>query len=334
MYRIWFERPLPVEYAHLLDGVALPVGPASATPEAPLVALREAHGIIASSQVRYDGALMDQAPTLRVIARTGIGLDNVCIADATARGIAVCYAPDAPTISTAEHAVTLMLACLKRLKECERQLRRGEKIDFFGNYRGAEIHGLHLGLVGLGRIGRHVAKIALALGTHVVGFDPYVPAEQVVNLGIEPASTLDAMLQTSDIVSLHVPLTPETRHLMNAQRLAQLKPGAFLINTARGGLVDEAALLDALESGRLQGAGLDVFDPEPPGPSNPLLQREDVICTPHIGGATLASKDRLWNTAITQVLQVLRGERPPYLVNEEVWPVSGRPEGEVREWNA
>jgi D-3-phosphoglycerate dehydrogenase len=129
------------------------------------------------------------------------------------------------------------------------------------------------------------------------------------------------VLQSADIISLHAPLTDETRHLINAERLAQMKPGAYLINTARGGLVDERALIEALESGHLHGAGLDVFEHEPPNPSSPLLHRDDVIATPHIAGGTAASKGRLWSVAITQALQVLRGERPSHLVNPEVWPL-------------
>src|SRR5262249_51818271 len=128
-------------------------------------------------------------------------------------------------------------------------------------------------------------------------------------------------LRSADIVSLHIPLSDETRNIINAERLATMKPGSYLVNAARGALVDQAALLAALESGHLHGAGLDVFPNEPPDPKSPLLQRDDVIATPHVAGATQASKDRLWSQAIAQVLQVLRGERPPHLANPEVWPL-------------
>jgi phosphoglycerate dehydrogenase-like enzyme len=138
---------------------------------------------------------------------------------------------------------------------------------------------------------------------------------------VELAPTLEAILATADAVSLHLPLTPETHRLMNGERLALMKPGAILINAARGGLVDETALLDALERGHLQGAGLDVFEREPPAPDHPLLQRLDVVATPHIAGATIAGKDRVWQVAIQQALQVLRGERPPHLLNPAVWPL-------------
>lgn len=319
MFRVWFERALPPAYATMLAGVAQAIGPASATPESPLRALPEAQAIIAASRICYDGALMDQAPLLRVISRTGIGFDNISLPDATARGIAVCNAPDGPTISTAEHTITLMLAVAKQLKQAEGEMQRREKKDYFNDHNGLEMYGLHLGVVGLGRIGSHVAKVALALGMKVVAFDPYISSGRALEMGVEMAPTIEALLRTADIVTLHLPLTPATRHLMNSARLAQMKTGAILINAARGGLVDEAALIQALESGHLRGAGLDVFDPEPPHPDNPLLHRENVIATPHIAGATTASKDRLWQTAIMQALQVLRGERPAHLVNPEVW---------------
>lgn len=325
LYRIWFERPLPPEYAPLLEGIAVAVMPASATPDTTVIALPGAHAIIASSRLRYDGALMDRVPTLRVIARTGMGVDNISMHEATLRGIAVCNVPGGPTISTAEHAITLMLAVAKHLKRSERMLQRRGRTDFFNEYRGLEVYGLRLGLIGLGRIGSRVAEMATALSMVVAAFDPFVPPDRAAELGVDLVPTLEALLCTADIVSVHAPLVDETYRLINADRLAQMKPGAILVNTARGRLVDEAALLDSLESGHLGGAGLDVFDPEPPAPDNPLLHRDDVIATPHIAAATGASKDRLWRAAIGQVLQVLRGERPPHLVNPEVWPPDRAP---------
>ena len=319
MYRIWCERRLPPALEHLLEGVAEIVGAAEETPETPLAAVSRAQAIIASARTRYDGALMDQAPDLRVIARTGIGYDNISVPDATARGIAVCIAPDAPTLSTAELTITLMLAVAKEVKRMDRALRRGGTADFFSAYRGIEINGLCLGLVGLGRIGSRVAVLAQGLGMKVVAYDPYVPAAKMAELNVEGVPTLEGVLHMADVVSLHLPITDENRHLFNAERLAQMKPGAILINAARGALVDEAALLAALEQGHLHGAGLDAFQVEPPAPDNPLLHRDDVIATPHIGAATGAGKERLWTAAISQSLQVLRGERPPNLVDPEVW---------------
>jgi D-3-phosphoglycerate dehydrogenase len=167
-----------------------------------------------------------------------------------------------------------------------------------------------------------VAILALALEMTVIGFDPFISAERAHEIGVELVSTLEEVLSVADIVSLHVPLTPETQGIISAERLARMKPGAILINAARGGLVDEAALLGALESGHLWGAGLDVFVSEPPAADHPLLARDDVVATPHIASATNAGKDRMWQAAIIQALQVLEGERPAHLVNPEVWPIN------------
>ncbi|HZQ06142.1 MAG TPA: hydroxyacid dehydrogenase [Anaerolineae bacterium] len=319
MYRIWFERGLPAMYASLLDGVAIAVGPDRLTPDPALIAAAGTQGVIASSRVRYDGAFFDRVPTVCVVSRTGIGYDNISVADATERGVAICVTPDAPTISTAEFAITLMLAVLRHLKPSENMLRGEERRDFFTEYNGLESYGLTLGLIGVGRIGSRVAKIANALGMRVLAYDPYISPERAQELDIELVPTLNAALNAADVVTLHVPLMPETHHIINAASLAQMKRGAYLINTARGGLVDERALIEALDSGHLKGAGLDVFDPEPPASDNPLLHRENVIATPHIAGASMQSKDRLWQQAIAQALQVLRGERPPNLLNPECW---------------
>jgi D-3-phosphoglycerate dehydrogenase / 2-oxoglutarate reductase len=319
LFRIWFERPLPKAYQPLLEGFAVAIGPTSVEAENPFASLPGAHAIIAGSRIRYDGKLMDQAPTLRVISRTGIGIDNIVLADATARGIAICNTPDAPTVSTAEHAVTLLLAVTKHLRRSQMMLLDGKKHDFFSEQNGLELNGAQLGLVGMGRIGSRVAKAAQALGMKVAVYDPFLPPERADEMGVTLVSALESLLGMADVLSIHAPLTDETRKLINADRLAQLKPGAYLINTSRGPLIDEPALIAALERGHLRGVALDVFDPEPPDPNNPLLHRDDVIATPHIAGATVAGKDRLWRNGIMNALQVLRGERPVGLCNPEVW---------------
>ena len=321
MHKIWFERKLPREHAHLVEGLARPLGFALEGSSDPLAEISEADGIVASAKVVYDGALMDRAPALKVIARTGVGYDNISVPDATARGICVCYTPDAPTISTAEHAVALMLAAAKQLKRYNRAMVAQPMADHISSYYGLELYGRRLGLVGLGRIGARVAKVALALGMSVTAYDPFVTSARAAELDVELAPTLEALLSEADVVSLHVPASPETRHMINAERLALMKPGAYLINAARGALVDEAALLHALESGRLSGAGLDVFDCEPPPADHPLLSRDDVIATPHLAGPSPAGRQRMWEGAISQALQVLRNERPVHLLNPDVWSV-------------
>jgi D-3-phosphoglycerate dehydrogenase len=247
----------------------------------------------------------------------GIGYDRVDIAAATAAGVAVCNTPDGPTLSTAEFAITLMMAVARNLKQIA---YNGAKPRPQTSYQAIELYGKQLGLVGLGRIGTHVARIAKAMGMPVVAYDPYITPEKAAETGVELADSLEMLLGASDIVSLHLPLTDENRKLMNAERFAQMKRGAIFINTARGGHVDEAALLAALDSGHLFGAGLDVTDPEPPESTNPLLFRENVIITPHIASGTFEGRDRMFEMAFDQILQVFRGEHPPYLINPEVWP--------------
>ena len=320
-FRIWCERDLPAAYAGLLDGSAVLVGSGASEAHAH-GSIADAQAIIASSRVRYDAELMDAIPSLQVISRTGIGLDNVSLPEASGRGIAVCHVPGGPTISTAEHAISLLLAVAKALPRTTEAMRSGRG-DHFNDYTGVELNGLRLGIVGLGQIGRRVAVVARALEMEVAAYDPFVDPEVARSVGAELEPDLGLLLAGADAVSLHVPLTENTRGLLDAKRIAQMKQGAILVNTARGGLVDEGALLAALEGGHLRGAGLDVFDPEPPESTNPLLRRSDVIATPHIAGATGASRDRLWRAAIAQALQVLRGERPAGLANPEVWPPGG-----------
>ena len=319
MFRIWLERPLPMDHEPLISGVATVCGVSTQSPDDPFRAVSAADAVIAGGRLRYDATFMDRAPGLRVICRTGIGYDNVDVAGASARGIAVCNAPDAPTVSTAEHAVALMLAAAKDLKRTEATTKRGGKADFFSDYGGVELAGMRLGLVGLGRIGSRVARVARALDMFVWAFDPWVNPRRAEELGITQAETFDELLASSDIVSLHLPLTHDTRHLINAEALSKMKKGVILINAARGGLLDEAALLEALESGQVRAAGLDVFEKEPPPPDHPLLQRDDVVFTPHVAAGTYAGKGRLWSSALTQAVMALKGEPPPHLVNPEVW---------------
>jgi D-3-phosphoglycerate dehydrogenase / 2-oxoglutarate reductase len=325
LYGFWCERPMPPEHEPLLQDVARNVGSgiigaSNAEAEAFFNRATEVHVIIASSLTQFNSAFFARTPALRVVARTGIGIDNITLDDATAYGVAIINTPDAPSVSTAEHAILLMLATTKRLRRVINALVDGERRNFFTDHDATELEGLQLGVVGLGRIGRRVSVYGAGLGMKVKGYDPFIPAEQIAQMGIEAATDLEDLLRTSDVVSLHVPATAETNRLMNAERFAMMKPDAYLVNTARGSLVDESALLHALESGSLRGAGLDVFDPEPPDPSNPLLHHPGVIATPHVGGVTIAGRNRLWSEAIVQTLQVLRGEHPPNLCNPDVWP--------------
>lgn len=316
MFRLWFERGMPPWLAPEIEGraVALAPGPSGD----PFATAAAADGIIASSLLDYDGGVFDRVPRLRVLARTGIGVDRVDLAEATRRGIVVCNAPDAPTVSTAEHAIALLLAVAKRLKRAERRLQDGAG-DYFTAHDGIELAGRRLGVVGFGRIGRRVASLARGLGMEVIAFDPLVEVDPREATG---AATLAELLAASDAVSLHLPLTEETRSLIGARSLAAMPPGALLVNTSRGGLVDHEALLEALESGHLGGAGLDVAEPDPLPPGHPLLQRDDVVVTPHVAAATLEGKRRLNVTAVREALAVLEGGRPKHPVNPEALPAA------------
>jgi len=325
-FRIWTERPVPEERALEWAELADFVGSAVDNPLDPFAALPSAEAVIAGARMQYEVSFMARAPHLRVISRTGAGYDNIDVETATARRIAVCTIPDGPTVSTAEHTVALILAVAKRLPEAQASLHSG-KFDIFNQLQAVELQGRSLGLVGLGQIGGRVATAAQALGMRALAFDPYVDLAHASRLGATLVSSLDELLAMSDIVSLHAPLTASTAKIMDRDRIGRMRAGAILINTARGGLVDEAALIDALSSGHLSGAGLDVFDPEPPRPDNPLLHRIDVIATPHVAAATIAARERLWRVAIEQAIEVLRGDRPAHLVNPQVWdrPPDARP---------
>ena len=319
MFKVWSERHILPDCIGLLAPLAEPIGPGVATPDDFLSAFPQADGVLAGG-MRYTAEAMDRAPNLLIISRMGIGYEAVDIPAATKRGIAVSYTPDGPTISTAEHAVALIFAVAKDLKKAEHSLRRDRRPDHYGRHSALELFASRLGLVGLGRIGSRVAAAMRGVGMKVSAFDPFVTAERAEELGVDMASSLEALLAEADVVSLHLPLSADTRHLIDAETLGQMKKGAILVNVSRGGLVDEAALLAALESGRLRGAGLDVTDPEPAPADHPLLQRNDVIVTPHVGSASAASKRRILSGAIHHLKQALRGERPDQLLNPEVWP--------------
>lgn len=243
-------------------------------------------------------------PRLKVVGRAGAGVDNIDLPAAREHGVVVVNAPNANTTAVAELTMGLMLSLARQVPQATASLRAGEwrKADFSG----IELHGKTLGLVGVGRVGSAVAALSAAMGMRVLGYDPLLPPDTLRQRGAEPAE-LEALLAGSDFVSLHVPLDRGTHQMINAQQLARIKPGAFLVNTARGNVVDEAALLQALESGRIAGVALDVFGREPPGP-DPLLQHPAVVATPHIGAQTAEARQRVALDIATEVLAALRGE--------------------------
>ena len=298
---VFFDTPLPDAYRDLVEGRLEVVGPDSG--------LERAVAVIAGARVRWDVAMLAGGPSVRVVSRTGIGYDNIDLDAARERGVTVCNAPEAPSVSTAEHTVALMMAATKRLRTTTAIADRGEKAPSVGI--ALELDGCRLGLVGLGRIARRVAAVGHALGMEVIAHDPFIDAADSDGVRLVD---LDEVFSTADVVSLHAPGGEATRHLVDAARLATMRPGAVLVNCARGSLVDQDALLGALESGQLGGAALDVTEPEPLPAGHPLLGREDVVVTPHVASSTAAGRRRLYEHAIDNALAVLEG-RPATIVS-------------------
>ena len=251
---------------------------------------------------------------LRGIVTPGVGVEKVDVQGATELGIVVANSPG-NSVTVAESTLLLMLALAKQMPMWVQAARAGKEPT--SGMRGMELRGKTLGIVGLGRIGNITAGLARAFGMDVLAYDPYVPPSDVARL-----TSLEEVLQRSDFITLHPVLTPETFHLINAERLALMKPSAFLVNTSRGGVIDEQSLIVALQRGQLAGAGLDVFETEPPDPANPLLSMDNVIGTPH--GLSHADESLLRCASMTEenVLAIVDGRLPPYIVNPKVrWRV-------------
>jgi len=284
---------------------------------------RHADALICLLTDRIDRALIEQATRLRVISNVAVGFDNIDVAAATARRIPVGNTPDVLTEATADLAFALILACARRIVEADRYVREGRWRTWDPSLLlGMELHGATLGIVGYGKIGRAVARRAAGFGMRViyatsrpadVSADPARGAVQP-----QPAG-LDALLRESDIVSLHVPLTDATRHLIGAPELRAMKPSAILINTARGAVVDQPALARALREGWIAAAGVDVTEVEPVPPGDPLLDAPNLTILPHIGSATTHTRARMAGMAVDNALAGLRGERLPHCVNPDVY---------------
>ncbi len=261
-----------------------------------------------------DAAVIAAADRLKVIARYGVGFDRVDVAAATRRGIVVTNTPGANSVAVAELTVGLMLALGRRICPSSQAVRSGQ----WPRISGVGLMGKTVGLVGFGSIGRETARRLAAFGCRVLVADPFVSPEAVKRCGACPAS-LDELLPVSDFVCLHAAVTPATAGMVNDSFLHKMKPGAFLVNTARGELIDETALRQALESGRLAGAALDCFQKEPPEGDHPLLQLPQVIATPHTGAHTDEAVNAMGRMALDACLAVLREERPAHVVNPDVY---------------
>jgi len=276
-----------------------------------LAAIPEYDALVVRSQVQADAELIAAGRRLIVIGRAGVGVDNVDLDAATRAGITVVNAPTGNTIAAAEHTLALLYALARRIAAADASVRRGEWKR--SQFTGLELRGKTLGIIGLGKIGQAIADRARAMEMIVIGQDPYVTAEQAALHGIELVD-LEALLSRSDVVTVHVPLTRSTRGLIGADALARMKPGALLLNVARGGVIDEAAVAEALREGRLGGAGIDVFENEPPTGS-PFLDMPATVLTPHLGASTAEAQVRVAVEAAAQVIDVLEGRPARYAVN-------------------
>ena len=281
------------------------------SPEELLELIRSSEAIIVRSETKVTGQVIEAGERLQVIGRAGMGVDNIDLEIATQRGVVVVNAPTGNTISAAEHTIALMLALPRQLPEAHASLRAGrwERQRFIG----VELRGKTLGLIGLGQVGSEVARRVRGMEMRVIAHDPYVSPDRAQGLGVELVPQ-DELLRQADYISLHVGLTPATRDLLGEEQLRMAKPGVRIINTARGELIDDGALLRAIDDGRVAGAAIDVFREEPPGES-PLLTHDRIIVTPHLGALTAEAQERVAVDVAEQVLAVLRGEPALYAVN-------------------
>lgn len=276
-------------------------------------AIREADGVIVRSQTKVTADLIENPGRLRAIVRAGVGVDTIDVAAATRKGIVVMNTPGGNTVSTAEHTVSLLMALARHLPAADASLRSGkwERSKFVGT----QLAGKTLGVIGLGRIGREVARRAAGLDMKVIGFDPFLAVDRAAQLGIEAVGGMDQILPRCDFLTVHTPLTDETRDLIGAKQLAMLPKGARVLNCARGGIINEEALAEALRSGHLAGAALDVFGQEPPPADHPLLKLSNVVVTPHLGASTVEAQTSVAREAAQLLIDFLTRGIVQFAVN-------------------
>lgn len=284
------------------EGVVLDNKP-GLKPEEQQQIIGQYQGLIVRSATKVNAALLEHAKHLRIVIRAGIGVDNIDVAACKAKGIVVENTPRGNVVSAAEHAIALMLSLARQVPEASATTKRGvwEKTKFMGT----EITGKTLGIIGTGNIGAVVVDRAIGLKMKVIGFDPVLTPEKAKAMGIELVA-LNELFARADVITMHVPLLPSTKHILNDAAFAQMKAGVLIINAARGGLVDEDALLRAIEAGRVRGAALDVFATEPVPADHALLRREEVVVTPHLGASTHEAQVNVAVEAAEQMIAFLR----------------------------
>jgi D-3-phosphoglycerate dehydrogenase len=294
------------------------------TPEKLVEHCRDADALLVP-RARFTKEVIDQLERCRVLVRYGIGYDTIDVPAASEHGLLVVNIPDFCLPEVANHALVLLLDCAKKITRLDKWLRTGAwnrsgRAPFISPM--GQIHGQTVGLIGFGQIAREFHRRLVPLGVRIIAFDPYAPPEIAAALNVE-LLPLEEVLRQSDYVSIHVPLTPDTRQLLNAERFALMKPTAYLINTSRGPVVDEAALIAALQEGRIAGAGLDVFETEPVAPDNPLLAMENVVLTPHSASYADETFRIMFRRVGEEAARALRGQLPNTPVNPQIIPKLG-----------
>ncbi len=265
--------------------------------------------IVVRSQTKITAKIIDAAKQLKVVGRAGVGVDNVDVDAATRRGVIVMNTPGGNTISTAEHAFSLLVSIARNIPQAHASVKAG-KWDR-KSFEGVELHGKTIGIFGMGRIGTEIARRVIAFGMRPVAYDPYLSNSRARSLQVELFEDLDEVLAQSDFVTMHMPLTAETRHLINADRIAKMKRGARIVNCARGGLIDEQALFEALKSGQIAAAALDVYETEPPPADFPLRTLSNVVFTPHLGASTAEAQESVGIEIAEAIRSLLLGRGDP-----------------------
>lgn len=321
-HRVYVDGPIHQEALSMLQSAAEVVSGSEAGSPEIVAALPDAHAVLLRT-ASLDAEVIAGAPSLRVIARHGVGVDNIAVEEAARRSIPVLITPRANLSSVAEHVFALMLAVCRNLIRSDRTVREG-RFASRDRLRGRELFGATLGVIGLGRIGGEVARMAArGFGMRVFGYDPHLPPDRIRECGAEAAQTLPALLRACDLFTVHVPLTEDTRGLLGRRELALMGPGSILIQTSRGGVVDEAALVEALRSGRLAGAGIDVYETEPPPEDHPFFSMERVVLTPHTAALTEEAMRRMAVDAAQGILDVLEGADPYHPPEGARWQAFG-----------
>ncbi len=303
-YKVLITDPVDNTCIDILKGEGFSVEKKTGLSESEIAGIIDAyHVLVVRSSTQVTDTIIEHGTNLKIIGRAGTGVDNIDVDAATRKGVIVMNTPGGNTVSTAEHAISMLMAVARNIPQADAALRKGRWDR--KTYRGVELYGKTIGIIGLGKVGKEVAVRLQGFGMNVLGFDPLVSDDVIAKLNIESVS-FDELLRRADYITLHTPLTDDTRGLLNGNTIKQCKRGVRIVNCARGGIIDEAALLDALKSGHVAGAALDVFEQEPPPEHFPLLQNPNVVVTPHLGASTVEAQEKVAVQIAHQIADALK----------------------------